>query len=82
VEDITTAIKTAWSMMTKNNLGANRSGVGTELKFHKETGLLIAVGDPREVQVIDDVLAALRPDLAPKPKAGASPVKTNEPPKH
>jgi len=81
VEDITTAIKTAWTMMTKNNLAANRPGVGTELKFHKETGLLIAVGDTQQVQVIDDVLAALGPGLAPKPKPGNVPTKTNEPAK-
>jgi hypothetical protein len=43
--------------------------------------LLIAVGDAKEVQVIDDVLAALRPDLAPKPKPRTVPFNPNEPTK-
>jgi hypothetical protein len=62
VEDITTAIQTAWKMMAENKMAT--TGAKTDLKFHKETGLLIAVGDPAQVQVIDDVLLALRPDLA------------------
>jgi len=61
VEDITTAIQTAWKMKASRQ-GANL----TELKFHKETGLLIAVGDMGQIQMIDDVLNALRPDLTPR----------------
>ena len=76
VEDITTAIQTAWKMMAENKLAPNNNAT-TELKFHKETGLLIAVGDAAQVQVIDDVLNALRPDLAIKPKTSEALTKTN-----
>ena len=76
VEDITTAIQTAWKMMAANKLAPNKNAT-TELKFHKETGLLIAVGDVAQVQVIDDVLAALRPDLAVYLRSGQAPRKPN-----
>jgi hypothetical protein len=76
VEDITTAIQTAWKMMAENKLAPNKNAT-TELKFHKETGLLIAVGDVTQVQVIDDVLNALRPDLAVYLKSGEAPRKPN-----
>jgi hypothetical protein len=51
IEDITTAIQTGWKM----------SGGGDEpaLSFHKETTLLIAVGDPDKVGMIDYVLRGL-----------------------
>lgn len=75
VEDITTAIQTAWKMMAQKEATPR----ATELKFHPETGLLIAVGDPIQVQVIDDVLNTLRPDLAIKAKPAAeAPAKTNK----
>jgi hypothetical protein len=79
VEDITTAIQTAWKMMGENKMAPKNPG--TELKFHKETGLLIAVGDATQVQVIDDVLSALRPDLNPQAKPGQPTRKTNATPK-
>ena len=79
VEDITTAIQTAWKMMAENKMAPKRNAT-TELKFHKETGLLIAVGDAAQVQVIDDVLSALRPDLPIK--TSEAPAKTNAPAKN
>lgn len=61
IEDITTAIQTAWSMM-----GKTKSNTADTLKFHQETKLLIAVGEESQLQVIDDVLQALRPELYPR----------------
>ena len=51
VNDITTAIKTGWKMM-----GVTSS---PEVSFHKETKLLIAVGEPDKLDVIDNVLKRL-----------------------
>jgi hypothetical protein len=59
VDDITTAIQTGWKM-----LGDSTST--PSISFHKETKLLIAVGEPGKLEVIDAVLKALE---APKPKA-------------
>jgi hypothetical protein len=55
VDDITTAIQTGWKM----------EGPETppDISYHKETKLLIAVGDPEKLQVIDDVLKALQPPM-------------------
>jgi hypothetical protein len=80
VEDITTAIQTAWKMMAENKSAPKRNSA-TELKFHKETGLLIAVGDATQVQMIDEVLSALRPDLNPPVKPGQPTRKPNATPK-
>ncbi|MHB8519985.1 MAG: hypothetical protein ACYDH9_04435 [Limisphaerales bacterium] len=51
VEDITTAIETGWKML----------GITSppKLSFHKETKLLIAVGNPEDLKLIDDVLKQL-----------------------
>jgi hypothetical protein len=51
VDDITTAIQTGWKM----------AGITSppELDYHKETGLLIAFGEPDKLKTISDVLAAL-----------------------
>jgi hypothetical protein len=51
VEDITTAIETAWKM-----LGIAQ---GPEMKYHKDTKLLIAVGEADELQMIDEALGQL-----------------------
>ena len=51
VDDITTAIKTGAQM-----LGA---GPGPAISFHKDTKLLIAVGDEGKLQLIDSVLEQL-----------------------
>ncbi len=51
VDDITTAIQTGWKM----------SGITSppELNYHKETKLLIAFGEPRELDTISSVLQSL-----------------------
>ena len=55
IEDITTAIQTGWEL-----LGVKPT---PRLKFHPETKLLIAVGQPQELQTIEDVLSQLRKAL-------------------
>ncbi|HUJ71374.1 MAG TPA: hypothetical protein VLZ30_03965 [Verrucomicrobiae bacterium] len=67
IESITTAIETGWKML----------GIATppKLSFHKDTGLLIAVGEPDGLRVIDDMLQNLpfkKPDSTPK-TPGANP---------
>jgi hypothetical protein len=51
VEDITTAIETAWKM-----LGVTKPPT---LSYHKDTKVLIAVGEDDKVKLIDDVLKQL-----------------------
>lgn len=57
VDDITTAIQTGWKM-----LGDEETPT---ISFHKETKLLIAVGDPAKLETIDAVLKALSPTPTP-----------------
>ncbi|MGO9529148.1 MAG: hypothetical protein ACLP0A_16430 [Verrucomicrobiia bacterium] len=57
VESITTAIETGWKMLGETN--------PPTLSFHKDTGLLIAVGEPGDLAVISDVLTALEPPKMP-----------------
>jgi hypothetical protein len=52
VDDITTAIQTGWKMMGDTS--------PPDISFHKETKLLIAVGAPDKLEIIDDVLKALQ----------------------
>jgi hypothetical protein len=52
IDDITTAIETGWDMLTFRSDGRN-------LRFHKETKLLIAVGNKDELLVVDDALRQL-----------------------
>lgn len=65
LDDITTAIQTAWKMegLTSPQVQAALKTQGLsappELKFHKETKLLIAYGEPSQLQTIDQVLQAL-----------------------
>jgi hypothetical protein len=62
VEDITTAITSGWEML--------RTGSDPELpqlSFHKNTKLLIAVGDPAKVEMIGTVLDHLNQKPTPKP---------------
>jgi hypothetical protein len=68
VEDITTTIRTGWEM-----LGIREQPV---LKFHKETGILIAAGDAELLEQIPMVLQQLPtqngaplPSAAPRPSA-------------
>jgi hypothetical protein len=51
IEDITTAIQTTWEMLGKEK--------GAQLKYHKDTSLLIAVGMPEQLSVISQVLKSL-----------------------
>jgi len=51
VDDITTAIQTGWKMQG--------SDTPLRLNFHKETGLLIAVGESAQLGLIDSVLREL-----------------------
>jgi hypothetical protein len=62
VDDITTAIQTGWKM------GGNSDGA--ELSYHKETKLLIVVGNNLQFDTVNGALAALR-EQKPKPAAAA-----------
>lgn len=62
VDDITTAIQTGWKMRGLEDPPA--------LSFHKETKLLIAVGDPSLLQTIDSALRALQPTSPKESPAG------------
>jgi hypothetical protein len=59
VEDITTAIQTGWRMLGEKETPS--------ISFHKETQLLIAVGEPGKLETIDAVLNALRPGMVATP---------------
>jgi hypothetical protein len=53
VDDITTAIETGWKMVGETS--------PPKISFHKDTNLLIAVGEPNKLQTIDAALQALAP---------------------
>ena len=55
VDDITTAIETGWKMLGETS--------PPTISFHKDTKLLIAVGDPSKLETIDAVLKALGPTM-------------------
>jgi hypothetical protein len=57
VDDITTAIETGWKMLGETS--------PPKISFHKDTNLLIAVGEPNKLEIIDAVLKALAPQAAP-----------------
>ena len=73
VEDITTAVKTAWGMMGDD--------AGAQLKYHTDTKLLIAVGTSGQLSILSQVLSSLETSLehaekrteARKPNAGSAP---------
>ena len=52
IEDITTAIQTAWEMMS--------GGTPADLKYHQDTRLLIAVGTAEQLNLIKEILESLR----------------------
>jgi hypothetical protein len=52
VDDITTAIQTGWKLLGKQPLPS--------ISYHKETKLLIAVGEGKDLAYIDEALRALR----------------------
>lgn len=67
VDDITTAIQSGWKMLGEKETPA--------ISFHKETKLLIAVGEPGKLETIDAVLKALEPP-APAMSGRRGPVST------
>lgn len=58
IEDITTAVKTAWGMMGDES--------GAQMKYHTDTKLLIVVGTPEQLNVLTQVLSSLEQN----PKSG------------
>jgi len=76
VDDITTAIETGWKMLGETNQPT--------ISFHKDTKLLIAVGEPSKLETIDAVLKALEPTTSVGGGggygAGAFPPPTPKPP--
>lgn len=71
IDDITTAIQTGWRMLDEKD--------EPELSFHKETSLLIAVGSPGDLELIDTVLLQLSQALPrPAPMAPAAPAPESE----
>ena len=63
VDDITTAIETGWKMLGETS--------HPTISFHKDTKLLIAVGEPSKLETIDAVLKALEPPIAAEEAAAA-----------
>jgi hypothetical protein len=72
VDDITTAIKTGAQMLGE--------GPGPAISFHKDTKLLIAVGEPSKLEIIDSVLRALDSQAQSVGHSGRADGR-NEPPK-
>jgi len=64
VDDITTAVETAWKMSGETKPPA--------ISFHKDTKLLIAFGEPEKLLTIDAILQALKPE-PPKSQFGPPP---------
>jgi hypothetical protein len=71
VDDITTAIQTGWKMLGDKETPA--------ISFHKDTKLLIAVGEPNKLETINSVLGALT--LPPKPLRAAEKPEAKSPEK-
>ena len=69
VDDIITAIQTGWKMLGERDTPT--------INFHKDTKLLIAVGEPNKLETIDAVLKALQP--APEKASAASPAPASAP---
>lgn len=78
INDLTTAIATAWEMARSSDNaatgGARRQwvepGPAPELKFHQETRLLIIRGGMRDLEIAENVIQQLmprnQPDLSPE----------------
>jgi hypothetical protein len=66
VEDVTTAVQTAWKMLGETH--------PPTLSYHDDTKLLIAVGEPDKVKLIEDVLSQLAaaPPEMPMPSQPAN----------
>jgi len=72
VEDITTAIQTGWKMLGEED--------PPTISFHKDTKLLIAVGEESKLRMIDSVLQQLAQGK-PQPQRESSGAKSAEPAK-
>jgi hypothetical protein len=64
VEDITTAVKTAWTMMGDDG--------GAQLKYHTDTKLLIAVGTSAQLSILTQVLSSLETGMSHAAKSTES----------
>src|SRR5437773_158798 len=73
VEDITTAIQTGWKMLGETN--------PPTISFHKDTKLLIAVGEQSKLQLIDSVLEQLVKGKPPSQRESSG-TKSAEPAKN
>jgi hypothetical protein len=76
IDDITTALETGWKMLDQGTI--------PKLSFHKDTKLLIAVGEPEKLRMIDEVLAQLRSNdgsVRTAEKKETTPAKSGEPKK-
>lgn len=72
VDDITTAIETAWKMVGETS--------PPKISFHKDTNLLIAVGEPNKLETIDAALRALASQASSAaPGKGAAPKPADSP---
>jgi hypothetical protein len=63
VEDATTAMKGAWELMN--------SAEDPTVKYHKDTKLLIVMGDPNQLSVVSEVLNQLQQNIFAKQRAAA-----------
>lgn len=75
VEDITTAVQTGWKMLGETN-------PPPALNYHKDTQLLIAVGEPHMLALIDSVLKELSQSVSPSrngPRTRSGPVEEAKP---
>lgn len=57
-DDVLTSIQTAWSSSHPSGVDGLGTG-GPTLKFHEDTELLIAAGDPRYLGIVDEVIEQL-----------------------
>ena len=66
VDDITTAVQTGYKMLGEE---------APKINFHKDTKLLIAVGEANQLNLVDSVLKQLQPApmLQPPPRPGSFP---------
>ena len=74
VDDITTAVRTGWKMLGEDSAQPS-------LSFHKETKLLIAVGEIAKLETIDQVLHALATRKS-RPTEGAGKPSESDKTKH
>lgn len=71
VEDVTTAVKGAWELMEVREEPA--------IKYHKDTKLLIAFGEPNELALINQVISELSNNVRIKQAMAAKTAEANKP---